>query len=149
MHETMSNGRNERAAQAWRWARGGVTLLLVAGLLGGCAAIRKEEAQSQENLLIAAGFKARPADTPAKLAQLKALPPLKMEVRQKNGKLGYSYADPYSCKCLYIGGPVQYQEYKRLAVKQQIAMENVEAAEAQEDAALDWDTWGGFGFWGP
>jgi hypothetical protein len=128
--------------------RAGVVMLVLAGLAGGCAAVRKDEAQSAEDLLVAAGFKAKPADTAAKLAQLKALPALKMQVRSKNGQLGYSYADPYNCKCLYVGGPSQYAEYKRLAVKQQIAMDHVEAAEAEEDASLDWGMWGGFGPWG-
>jgi len=128
--------------------RSAMMMLVLAGLVAGCSAIRKDEAQSAENLLVAAGFKAKPADTPEKLAQLKALPALKMQVRSKNGQLGYSYADPYNCKCLYVGGPQQYAEYKRLAIKQQIAMDHVEAAEAEEDASLDWGMWGGFGPWG-
>lgn len=129
------------------WVRTTVAALALAGMTFGCAAMRRDEAQQDENLLIAAGFKARPADTPAKLAQLKALPALQMEVRSKDGQVGYSYADPYNCKCLYVGGPSQYQEYRKLAVKQQIAMDQMEAAEAQEDAALDWGMWGGFGPW--
>jgi hypothetical protein len=131
------------------WLRVAVAVLLFAGVAGtGCSAIRKSEAQSEENLLAAAGFKAKPADTTEKLAQLKALPALKMEMRTGDGgQVGYSYADPYNCKCLYVGGPQQYAEYQRLAVKQQIAMDRVEAAEAQEDAELDWGMWGGFGPW--
>lgn len=132
---------------AKRWMRATVALIVVSGLVGGCAAIRKDEAQSQENLLVAAGFKARPADTPEKLAQLKSLPALKMQMRSQDGKVGYSYADPYNCKCLYVGGPSQYAEYRKLAVKQQIANEQMEAAEAEEDASLDWGMWGGFGPW--
>jgi hypothetical protein len=129
------------------WVRAGLTAVALVGLASGCAAIRKDEAQQDENLLVAAGFKAKPADTPAKLAQLKALPPLKMEMRSKDGQTGYSYADPYNCKCLYVGGPSQYQEYRKLAVKQQIAMDQMEAADAEEDASLDWGMWGGFGPW--
>lgn len=129
------------------WARAGVAAIALVGLASGCAAIRSDEARQDENLLVAAGFKAKPADTPAKLAQLKALPALKMEVRSKDGQTGYSYADPYNCKCLYVGGPQQYQEYRKLAVKQQIAMDQMEAAESEEDAALDWGMWGGFGPW--
>lgn len=129
------------------WWRGVVVAIALVGVASGCAAIRRDEAQQDENLLVAAGFKAKPADTPAKLAQLKALPALKMEVRSQDGQLGYSYADPYNCKCLYVGGPQQYQEYRKLALKQQIAMDQMEAADAEEDAALDWGMWGGFGPW--
>jgi len=136
---TMGSGR--------RWLRAGVATLVIAGLASGCAAIRKDEAQSTENLLVAAGFQPKPADTPDKLAQLKALPPLKMQLHMKDGQAGYSYADPYNCKCLYVGGPDQYAKYQKLAVKQQIAQDQMEAAEAEEDASLDWGMWGGFGPW--
>src|SRR3954465_15351993 len=108
----------KRTAKQWRGAA--AVVLVLSGGTAGCSAIRKDEAQSAENLLVAAGFKAKPADTPAKLAQLKGLPALKMQARSKDGQIGYSYADPYNCKCLYVGGPSQYAEYKRLAVKQQI-----------------------------
>jgi hypothetical protein len=131
-----------------RWLRAAVVAFVLVGVTGaGCSAIRKSEAQSEENLLAAAGFKAKPADTPEKLAQLKAMPALKMQMRTQDGKVAYTYADPYNCKCLYVGGPDQYVEYKRLAMKQQIAMDQVEAAEAEEDAAMDWGMWGGFGPW--
>lgn len=119
----------------------------LAGVALGCAAIRKDEAQRTEDLLVASGFKAKPADTPEKLAQLKTLPPLRMEMRSQDGQVGYSYADPYNCKCLYVGGPSQYAEYRKLALKQQLAMDQMEAAEAEEDAALNWGMWGGFGPW--
>jgi hypothetical protein len=128
--------------------RTAVTLTVLAAiLLASCAAIRREEAQSTENLLAAAGFKARPADTPDKVAQLKSLPPLKMQMRQKDGKLVYTYADPDNCNCLYVGGPQQYAEYRRLALQKQIAEDQVAAAEAEEDAALDWGMWGPWGWY--
>ncbi|MEW6270721.1 MAG: hypothetical protein AB1689_15670 [Thermodesulfobacteriota bacterium] len=131
-----------------RCARHAVTLtVLGAMLLASCAAIRRDEAQSTENLLTAAGFKARPADTPAKVAQLKSLPPLKMEMRQKDGKVVYTYADPDNCSCLYVGGPQQYAEYRRLALQQQIAEDQMAAAESEEAAAMDWDMWGPWGWY--
>ena len=137
------NSRTTRSIAAWTVALSVLGTLL----LSNCAAIRREEAQSTENLLAAAGFQVRPADTPAKLAQLKALPALKMQMRQKDGKLVYTYADPDNCNCLYVGGPQQYTEYRRLAMKQEIAQEQMEAAEAQEDAAMDWGMWGPWGWY--
>ncbi len=54
----------------------------------------------------------------------------------------YRYADPYSCDCLYVGDEQAYAEYKRLAVEKQVAEERLEAAEAEESAAMDWGLWG-------
>lgn len=137
-----------KTAKTWHRGVASVALLALAvATAAGCAAIRKDEAQSTENLLVAAGFQPKPADTPEKLANLKALPPLKMQLHMKGDQAGYSYADPYNCKCLYVGGPNQYAKYQKLAVKQQIAQDQMEAAEAQEDAAMDWGMWGGFGPW--
>lgn len=122
--------------------RAGAVLLVLSALVAGCAATRKDEARSAENLLAAAGFKPRPADTAEKRAQLEALPALKMQARSANGQLRYSYADPYGCRCLYVGGPSQYAQYQRLAAQQQIATEQAEAAKTKEDDYLDWGPWG-------
>jgi hypothetical protein len=40
--------------------------------------------------------------------------------------------------------PNEYAQYKRFALKKEIADEKLEAARAQEDAALDWGVWGPF-----
>lgn len=142
----------ERKATRWisraRWSARLVLVLVVGTVLAsGCAAMRREEARSEENLLAAAGFQMRPADTPERLAQLQTLPPLQMQMRTKDGSIVYTYADPDNCKCLWVGGPKQYQEYRRLALKQELAEDRLEAAEAEEDAALDWGMWGPWGPW--
>jgi hypothetical protein len=114
-----------------------VTLLalLIALPLAGCAAIQRSEARDTEQLLAAAGFQAKPADTPEKLANLRAMPPRQLVSQAKEGKFVYSYADPDYCQCLYVGGPQEYSAYQRLAVKQEIAQE-------QLDASMDWNMWG-------
>jgi hypothetical protein len=110
-----------------------VMLVLIAALpFAGCAAIQRSEAQDTEQLLAAAGFQAKPADTPEKLANLRTMPPRKLVSQAKDGKFVYSYADPNSCQCLYVGGPTEYSAYQRLAVQKEIAL----------DASMDWDTWG-------
>jgi hypothetical protein len=126
------------------WKRGLMVAVAGVGLLGvtGCAAIRQEEAQNTGNLLAAAGFTVKPADTPAKVEHFKTMPPLKMVSRTKDGNLVYMLADPYSCNCLYVGGPKQYQEYRRLALQKQIAEDKLMAAQAEEDAAMNWGLWG-------
>jgi hypothetical protein len=112
-----------------------VLALIVALPLAGCAAIQRSEAKDTEQLLAAAGFQAKPADTPEKLANLRAMPPRQLVSQAKEGKFVYSYADPDDCQCLYVGGPTEYSAYQRLAVQREIAQE-------QRDAAMDWGMWG-------
>ena len=116
-----------------------VLALLAALLLAGCAAIQRREAQDTEQLLAAAGFQAKPAETPEKLANLRAMPPRQLVARSKDGNFVYTYADPDYCQCLYVGGPQEYSAYQRLAVQKEIAQE-------QRDAAMDWGMWGP-GWW--
>jgi hypothetical protein len=56
----------------------------------------------------------------------------------------YFYADPDFCKCLYAGSQQDYSRYRQLAIQQQIAQEQMDAAEMNEDAAMDWGMWGPF-----
>ena len=122
-----------------------LALALAAVTLAGCAPVRRDEAASTEKLLAAAGFRVKPADTPEHQKGLAAMPPLKMVQRIKDGNVVYTYADPYNCKCLYVGNESNYQEYRRLGLQQQIAQENLDAA---EDAEMDWGLVG-WDMWGP
>lgn len=80
--------------------------------LGGCTSLLKKDAPRTEKVLVEAGFRLIPADTPKKVAQLQALPPYKVVKRVKNGTTRYVYADP-GCNCVYVGGPEQYATFKR------------------------------------
>lgn len=116
--------------------RGIVVLALVVALpLAGCAAIHRSEARNTEQLLTAAGFQAKPADTPTKLANLQTMPPRQLVARSKDGNFVYTYADPDYCQCLYVGGPKEYSAYQRLAVQKEIDRE-------QQEALMDWEMWG-------
>src|SRR5919197_1019733 len=97
--------------------------LTVALSLLGCAAIQRSEARDTEQLLAAAGFQAKLAETPEKLANLKAMPPRQLVSQAKDGNFVYSYADPDYCQCLYVGGPQEYSAYQRLAVHKELAQE--------------------------
>ena len=118
-----------------------LVLLATAFALGGCAAMRRHEARDTGDLLVSAGFTTKPADTPERAQQLHAMPPLKLVSESKDGNVVYRYADPYGCDCLYVGDQQAYAEYKRLALQKQIADEQLEAAEAEESAAIDWSLW--------
>jgi hypothetical protein len=110
--------------------------LAVAVMLTGCAAIQRSEARDTEQLLAAAGFVMRPADTAERQERLRALPPYRLESRTKDGKVVYTYADPDGCQCLYVGGSKEYSEYQRLRVELQIAADQAWAAQA---GPMDWD----------
>ena len=117
-----------------------VLALIIALPLAGCAAIERREARDKEQLLAAAGFQVKPADTPTRLADLKTMPPRQLVARSKDGNFVYTYADPDYCQCLYVGGPTEYAAYQRQAVKKEIA-------EEQQEAAMDWDMWAPWPWW--
>src|SRR5512147_927618 len=111
-------------------------------LLAACAPIEKQETRSTEQLLSAAGFDIKPADTPDKLATLRAMKQNKLVRRQtKDGRLQFLYGDAAVCRCVYVGDEQAYQRYQNLAVQQQIAIADQEAElDASMDApwAYDW-----------
>ena len=120
--------------------KGRILLALTTAIaVGGCAATRRHDARLTGDLLVAAGFKAKPADSPQRAQNLRAMPPLKILSQSKNGHTVYHYADPYSCNCLYVGDEQAYAKYRTLAQQKQRADERLEA---EEDASMEWDLWG-------
>ena len=117
------------------WLKSMAIITVLGIALVGCAAMKKSEATHKEQLLSAAGFKMKLADTPEKLAHLKTLTQLKVVPHDRNGKMYYVYADAADCQCLYAGNQEAYQRYENLAVKQNIAQIN-------EAASMDWGMWG-------
>ncbi len=113
--------------------------LAAATMLAGCATIRGSEARSTEQLLAAAGFVMRHADTAERQQRLAARPPYRLESHTKDGKVVYTYADPDGCKCLYMGGPKEYSEYQHLRLQHRIAVDEAWGAHV---ADMDWDLWG-------
>jgi len=111
--------------------------------LSGCAS---QQAKSTENLLAAAGFEVRYADTPEKLAHLEQLTQRKLVEHSKDGQRAYVYADAKGCRCFYAGDEKDYQQYRKLALEQQIAAEQMMSAETNQDAALNWGMWGAWGW---
>jgi hypothetical protein len=84
-------------------------LVVAAGSCAGSAQPFDTEA------LISAGFVMRVADTPAKLAALRALPANKFIHRtDRNGAVYYVYADHGSCACAYVGSQSAIDYYRRM-----------------------------------
>ena len=117
---------------------GTITLLALAV---GCTGM---QTQSKENLLISAGFKAIVPSTAAQQQKLKALPAGKVTLVQKEGKTYYVYPDAANNQA-YVGGPQQYQAYKKLRLANKLANENLETAEMNQDATMNLDAWGWMG----
>jgi hypothetical protein len=119
--------------------QGCALLLTVVPVLYGCASLQQQQTQATEDLLAAAGFKVKPADTPQKMSHLATLQPLKLIARSRDGQFVYTYADPEYCKCLYAGGPKEYQEFERLKFQKQQAATDLMAS---EESSMDWALWG-------
>jgi len=128
------------------------TLLILVGSLSGCAAIERQEAADTETLLVAAGFQMRTADSAERQQDLANMPPRKIVARHQGAKTVYTYADAQNCRCLYVGGPEAYAEYRRLEVSAEIALEtsmaSMNAASTNLGVWGPWDPrWAPSAFW--
>jgi hypothetical protein len=106
---------------------------------------------SREDLLAAAGFTMRPANTAQRKASLQQLPPNKFVQRTRAGQTQYVYADPAVCDCLYIGDQQAYSAYKNDLLIRRIANQEEMDAMTYQDTwnwdRWDWGPWGGRGWW--
>jgi hypothetical protein len=84
-----------------------------AAFLAAACASSEAEAPNSGDLLAAAGFVQRKADTPERIAALKSLPPHQFVMRNSNGSVKYMYADPIACNCIYVGGQLAYTQYRQ------------------------------------
>ena len=117
-------------------------LAVVLAALSGCAGLRAHGAASTEELLAAAGFQKRQADSADQARNLASMPPFRLVVRGMGRDVAYTYADPVDCRCLYIGGPTEYVRYQHLATERDMA----EGELWVQDDGMDWALWGG-GSW--
>jgi hypothetical protein len=108
--------------------------------------------QNTENMLAAAGFLEKPANTPAREAHLARLQPYKILSQRVtvagNDTVGYVYADPQFCHCAYVGSPEAYSRFQQLAFQQHLANEQIAAADMAQDDMFGWGEWGPYPYWG-
>ncbi|CAM5776718.1 hypothetical protein LMIY3S_05668 [Labrys miyagiensis] len=123
------------------------TTIALAITVSSCAAIKAEKVDEKEARLSAAGFVRNQANTPAKLAKAQALPQNKMFIVTKGSKNYYIYADVAGCQCVYAGNEGAYQSYQQLRIQQNIAQEQVLAAELNQESNLELATVWGPGFY--
>lgn len=119
-----------------------VFLATLAGtiLFTGCASMTSS---NTESLLSAAGFRVKTPQTPKQQQIYAALPPYQVQRATIKGQVFYVYKDE-KAGVAYVGREQEYQRYQQLAIQQQIAQNQIMAAEMEQQAALNW--YGGFGF---
>ena len=131
-----------------RYCLAGALALMSAGCIS-----EQSRVEEREQMLTAAGFVEKPAATPDRQNQLASLQPYKILSQQIHAggvdTVGYVYADPQYCHCLFLGDAKAYQRYQQMAVEKKIADERVRAAEMAENASFDWGMWGPYDWWGP
>ena len=116
--------------------------LAMFGMLSACAT-PQEQVASREDKLIAAGFIARPANTPERDAMLQRLRPNHFFARQVGNGYVYLYPDPLVCGCLYVGSAQAYGRYKQQMLQQRLVDEQQTTAELYSDPAWNFGPWGG------
>jgi hypothetical protein len=110
-----------------------LSAVVIVTALGGCTAMRRDRASETTSLLTEAGFKVLKADTPERMAKLNTLTPYKViPWKRKSGGTVYAYAEPDLCKCVYVGSPKQYAQYRQLLSAEQAAQ-----ISAQEKAEFE------------
>jgi hypothetical protein len=119
-----------------------VAISAIAVLIAGCETT-KEMVTHKEDSLTAAGFTARPANTPQRVAMLKRLPADRFVQKPSGDTVHYVYADPVVCGCLYVGTEQAYAQYVKNEQQQDLANEQLMTAQMYSDPAWDWGAWGG------
>jgi hypothetical protein len=114
-----------------------ISLLVAIGLLIACA-----EIQEKEQLLSAAGFSMKYADTPEKLEHLKQQEQHKIIPYIKGGKSYFVYADSINCQCMYVGDDTAFQQFNSLQVQHDIANQQRITAEMNQEWEMNGGRWG-------
>ena len=99
-----------------------MTALVLTGPLGlwGCTLTPKATANQVENMLVAADFKYKTADTAQQEERIRALPQGQFIRHQAGGKVHYLYADVAGCKCVWRGDAAAYSRFKELARERRV-----------------------------
>jgi hypothetical protein len=122
-----------------------ILLTLLAVLLSGCALIEKANRDNTERLLSAAGFRIVPANTPERQQSLNAMNAYRVERRLRGDEVYYVYASPKQ-NLVYVGRQENFSKYQEILIQQEIASENMAAAQMSATAAQQWNDWA---CWGP
>jgi hypothetical protein len=120
-------------------------IVILAGALGGCAAIERQHAVDTESLLAQAGFQKRPSESAERLQNVPTLPRPQMVVDRESSGAVYTYVDAQNCRCTYVGDSKAYEEFRRLALSEAIARQ-MNAEYLNPQLVMQWGSWGA---WNP
>ncbi len=127
-----------------------IFFLILCGMvvLTGCQTIRDSNAKSKEEMLAAAGFQMKEAQTPEQLANVRNMPQRKLLSHTKDGQVMYVFADAEVCQCVYVGTEKSYQDYQKMVYQTNLADEQETTAAMNNDSMFEWESWGTWGPWG-
>jgi len=106
----------------------------------GCATT----SSSHENMLAAAGFQQKMADTPKKQELLNTLPKGQLTLITWKGQSYYVQPDSAASNMAWVGRAAEYQTYQQLRLAKQLSNDNLMAAQMNQNAMYAWG-----GAWGP
>ena len=86
-------------------------IVVLLSVITGCASYRNKKAFMFEEELVRAGFQVKPANTPEKLAHIKAMPQDKLIRHEYKGKLYYIFPN-VAAEGIYIGTENDYKTFK-------------------------------------
>jgi hypothetical protein len=121
-----------------RLQRTGILVILATGLfmaLAGCGGKPVNKTLQAEEVLAAAGFQLKMADTPAKVERISRIPQKQVVRARIQDREVYLWADAVGCRCYYAGTP---QNYKQLLQNQweEKADQRADWYQAQHDDPL-------------
>lgn len=107
-----------------RAARQRLVLRAAPLLLAAATAAHAGEAPDARDLVRQAGFRAILASSPEEIARLEAMtPPLLVVPTRQDGETLYTLADPYACKCVYVGREPEYVRFRHLSAEARLEQE--------------------------
>jgi hypothetical protein len=116
-----------------------LAIVILAGALGGCAGIERQDALHTEDLLAQAGFQKHSSDS-GRAQDLANLPRPQMVVGREDKRTVYTYADAQNCRCTYVGDSKAYDEFRRLALSEAIARD-MNAEYMNPQLVMQWGAW--------
>jgi len=134
--------------------KGGIAALALAFSAGGLAACATPQSMTDnmEHMLAAAGFLEKPANTPRRQEKLASLQPYRILSQRVTAggrdTVGYVYADPQFCHCVFVGSAEAYQRFQQMAFQEHLAQEQMAASDMANEDAFGWGEWGPYPYWG-
>ena len=119
--------------------------LALLALATGCATT--SDVSSKQNLVTGAGFKIMTPSTPTQRALLTSLPPNKVSSITYHGKPYYVLPDVANNRA-FVGGPQEYNAYRVSRADQNLATEDLQAAQWDDTVSQmnNWNGWAGTTF---